>query len=198
MKYLLILASLFAGTVAHAEPAATASTTVAFPGYVAVGGQLDGTLGFDDSITIDIGYRVRSSPWFVHGGVGFGAANYLSEALGSETMAFYRGDTHFTRGRVGVEYDTCTTSGIVCGLAGLDASLVWSQATTGPWADTPSARYTEQLLTPLVGVDVGGHHLRLRTTVGLDLGLAERSEMTATTTSGVMGMELGTALVYRF
>ena len=78
--------------------------------------------------------------------------------------------------------------------------MLHSSATTGPNSDTESATYTQEQLIPRLGLDAGGRHLRLRTTIELAVGPTQRDSMSRgiESTAGVQGLTLGAALAYRF
>lgn len=194
MMTVVLGAALF--TITHradAEPLAR--------GYATVGGDIGGAVGaFSEGVSIGGGYRIAESPVYLHAQLSRGSFEDLSEAIG-DGDTFFQGSGTYDQARAGVESQTCTRGGILCGVYGVDVGALRSSATTGPYTDTPSSRYTQEQLIPRAGADIGGEHLRLRTMAELSIGESQRDSMTpgmSTSTFGSQGFKLGAAVLYRF
>jgi hypothetical protein len=192
----LVSLSLLGARYAHAEPQS----------YVSVGGEVGNVVGtISETATVGGGYRLDSRPLYplyLHAQLATGMFSDLSEAIGGSgggNVGFYHGQGRYLQARAGVESLRCTTRGMICAVAGADLGVLRTGMTSGPFTDTPSARYTQEQVIPRVGLDVGGERLRLRTTVELAVGATQRESMSTTTSDlGAQAVTVGAAVAYRF
>jgi hypothetical protein len=193
MSKLLLLSFAFVAVAASAAHADTPRS------YVSVGGQLSGELNFTTGTEADVGIRAGDAPVLVHVGAAKGSFSGLEEAVGSnDDSAFIRGEGTYLKLRAGVEGESCSRSGIACGVYGVDAGFVDSSQTTGPFVDTPSAKYRQYQVVPRGGIDFGGRSLRVRVLAGLPIGATSRTMMDMTETRSHAALELSGAVAYRF
>jgi hypothetical protein len=186
--------------------AALARTAHAAPaGYVSAGGQVGNDLGLVSALDLDAGVALGQLPLLAHVALARGSFGGLEEAVGSnDDSAFYRGEGSFYQLRAGVENERCTAHGGACLVLGADLGYLRSSATSGPWTDTPSVRYTQYQVIPRAGLDAGGDRLRLRITLDVAYGRTARSSADGMSTAPEMarydfqGATLGAAVAYRF
>jgi hypothetical protein len=192
----VVAISAFAARSAHADPNPR--------GYLAVGGEAGSGIGaLTDGVSLAGGYHASARvPIYVRAQVGLGAFSDLSEAVGSQSaMGFYQGSGTYVQARAGAEYLQCTSGGGLCGVYGMDLGALRTSATTGPFIDTASSRYTQEQVIPRVGLELGGERLRVRTSAELSIGTTQRESMSGagtTTTAGAQGFQLGLAVAYGF
>jgi hypothetical protein len=180
---------------AHAAPAS----------YVSAGGQVGNDLGLGSALDLDAGVALGRLPLLAHVALARGSFAGLEEAIGSnDDSAFYRGQGSFYQLRAGVEHERCTAHGGACLILGADLGYLRSSATSGPWTDTPSVRYTQYQAIGRAGGDFGGDRLRLRITLDAAYGRTARSSADRMSTAPEMarydfqGTTLGAAVAYRF
>ncbi|HET9987652.1 MAG TPA: hypothetical protein VFQ65_04015 [Kofleriaceae bacterium] len=160
---LTFLALVSTTAVAAAQPAVTASTPADHaPAVYVEGGAM---VGANDayltaSAVLAGGLQLGDSPLWVHGQVVHGALGQL----------FGDGSGTLDQARLGLELRECTLSGIVCGIAGIDAGIqhthfvghadnLFDSTSSEPPMTTDRAAGIAVLR---VGLDVGGKHLRYR------------------------------------
>lgn len=182
MKTLLVIsASLFATSVVHAEPAATATATVASPqpvSYLAGGVLIGGDHAIVGAVTLDGGYQLRGS-LFVHALVATGTAGGVDEPS-------YNSSYHAAR--LGLEERGCLVDAL-CGYAGLDVGV----RHVDYMAEYDSTNTTGAVVVPRIGLDVGSSHLRFRP--GIE-GILDGSRNNSI--AGFDGIDLTAAVAYRW
>jgi hypothetical protein len=181
---------LAAATPLHAEP-------LPKHGYVAAGGEIGLAMnGALEGVTVEGGYQITNQPLFARVQLAVGRFGDVYIGSGSHGDDFYQGEGRFARVRLGTEYRPCTREGWLCGLVGADLGVLRTGATEGRQV---SSHYTQEQFIPRVGLDVGSPVVRLRATVDLPLGFAQREHDSETSSrSGVQGFSVGAAIAYRF
>lgn len=189
MKTMLCLSTLvLAASVAHAQPALTASTDVAPRGpdaYLSFGGMAGGNdTKLTGAFTAELGRRIGDSALWVHGQL----------SLGSAAELFGSGSGNFVQMRAGIEARNCTPGGHACIVTGVDAGIQhveWTGVETGFFddgGDTMTTTYdsTRAIVVPRLGLDLGGA-VRFRPGIELALG-----------SDGVDGANLTGALAFQW
>jgi len=105
-------------------------------------------------IALAAGHRVSDLVW-VHGVIGAGALTDFDESAGN--LLDVRG---------GVQLRSCVSSGIVCGLASIDAGVRRGHVN----AEFDHINATALLIAPQLALDVGTSHVRIRPAIEADLG----------------------------
>jgi hypothetical protein len=182
MKTLLVLsASLFATSIAHAEPAVSTTATTASTepaSYLAAGVLLGGDHAIVGAVTLDGGYQLRGS-LFLHGLVAKGTAAGVDEPNYSSS---------YDAARIGLEERACLVDAL-CGYAGLDVGV----RHVDYMAEDDNTNTTGVVVIPRFGLDVGSSHLRFRP--GIE-GIIDGSHNHSL--AGFDGVDLTAAVAYRW
>jgi hypothetical protein len=180
MKLPIIFAALAVTTAAaHADPTSYVQTDVMIGAATPVGGP--NLLG-----AVSGGYLLVPHLW-AH-----------AEAVGGVGADDQGGGTH-TQIRGGVETRACSTSGIACASAGVDAGVLH-----GTWVKHDMSEYehvTAGVIVPRLGLDAGGTHWRGR--FGIELAEAFAGSHTSSyampsTPLGTVSFELSTGVAYQW
>jgi hypothetical protein len=152
-----LAAFLTVGSVAEAEPAASAPTSPADVtasasadvGYLGVGLELLIAETTYAGPTVEGARRLGQTPWLVRGMIGGGS---LSSGIAP-------GTNRFGELRLGVEADGCTPGRHACAFAGVDLGLLDETFTRD---DQMAMSHRSFLVLPRLGLEIGGKTLRLR------------------------------------
>jgi hypothetical protein len=170
-------------------------------GYATLGVEAGGVAGgFANAVDVGGGVKLGETPVFARAQLASGSFDDISEAVGSQSSdRFYQGSGTFKQARLGAEVLHCSSTGWICGLAGADLGVLHTSSTSGPTTDTMSSTYTQESVIPRVGADMGGRHLRVRTTAEVAYGHAQRDRGSESKSdAGGQGLMLGAAVAYRF
>ena len=155
MRTLLVIATLLAAGTAAAEPSQTETWEPAC--YVEAGIAIGGTkpAGLNMLASLEGGYRLVSSPLWIHG-----------EVIGG-TTGDDRGRGHASEGRAGLEARACVLP-TLCGIAGVDlgAEHVTWFGRHGAGSESLDAF----VVIPRAELDLGGDRVRVR--LGAELSRA--------------------------
>ncbi|MCE9578552.1 MAG: hypothetical protein K8W52_35830 [Deltaproteobacteria bacterium] len=153
-------------------PASAPSTYLALTGSVATDEFISADVG------AEVGARIARRIW-----------GHLSYRQGGNLDAEGGGE-HFEV-RTGIDYERCTASGGLCGLAGIDLgyqSSTWQK-------DGITESHGGPFLAPHLGLDAGGDHLRFRL-IAEARGYVDRASERGTRFEP--GLGISAAMAYRF
>lgn len=176
---LVTLVTLFVATTAHAEPARYVQTDLMIGGTAPdVGPNLLGGLA--------VGVRIAPSVW-ARGELAGGPA---ADDQGGGSASQLRG---------GIEARGCTTTNVLCAIAGADLG-----GQRGTWTShdmTQHETIDALVVVPRVGVDAGGGTWRGRLALEIDESVYGRhyaSFASPDTRTGVIGFELAAGVAYQW
>jgi hypothetical protein len=182
MRFMVgLLAVLAVPSIAAAESYDATQPSAKSDGYIGLGAEFGGDRSLKGGIKLEGGYRIATTPLFVHG-----------QITGGESGT----DGDYQQVRAGVEARGCVLRELVCGFAGVDAGYQHDNMIDHGWFafdhDSPEMTEAHDLMAvPRVGIELGAP---LRFRIALDLPVMTRLDQR----ESYVGVAVSAGVAYAF